>query len=144
MAGLAERFAAKYVEADNGCWLWIGGKDVTGYGKMLAFGRIVLAHRVAYELHVGPIPNDRTIHHVCEVKLCVNPEHLVVITRSEHGGLHSNHTDVCPRGHERAQLPSGRWHCPECSRRWARQYHARKRAERRTPENVYYGTGVTG
>lgn len=62
------------------CWLWTGA-TIKGYG---AFGRpTALAHRVAYEMAYGPIPTGKHIRHICDVKNCVNPEHLLLGTHTE-------------------------------------------------------------
>ena len=66
------------------CWLWTGATQTRGYGSVgVGNGRTALAHRVAYQQTVGPIPDGMTIDHVCENKVCVNPDHLEVVTRAE-------------------------------------------------------------
>lgn len=71
------------------------------------------AHRVAYELYVGPIPIGLVIDHTCEVKWCCNPAHLEPVTNAEN--LRRAYR-LCQRGHEFAVLSSGRRWCPECQR----------------------------
>lgn len=72
-----ERFWAKVQkEARDECWPWVGGQGGPGYG----YFEDVPAHRVAYELLVGPIPEGLTIDHLCRNKLCVNPAHLEPVT----------------------------------------------------------------
>lgn len=80
---MAERFWSK-VDRSPGhgpwgdCWLW------TAYAKKGAYGRfgvskqvgVVEAHRVAYELSHGPIPPGQLVTHLCNVRLCQNPDHL--------------------------------------------------------------------
>ncbi len=61
------------------CWVWDRGLDGYGYGRMR--GR--RAHRVSYELHVGPIPEGLDLDHLCRVRNCVNPAHLEPVTRAE-------------------------------------------------------------
>src|SRR5689334_9619418 len=52
-----ERFNNSHVECEHGCWLWTGKvSPKTGYGSIHANGRTQLAHRVAHELFIGPIP----------------------------------------------------------------------------------------
>lgn len=70
-----ERFWLK-VDKSGDCWLWKAGRDTNGYG---AFERNT-AHRTAYELSVGPIPDGLEIDHLCHVKACVNPAHLEAVT----------------------------------------------------------------
>lgn len=63
-------------DTGNGCWLWTGNKGHNGYGSIKVFGKMVSTHRFSYELHKGPIPDGMHILHSCDVKLCVNPDHL--------------------------------------------------------------------
>ncbi len=79
MKSLLERFNEK-VERTSGCWLWIGAKTQQGYGKMRIGGKPAPAHRISYELHVGPIAEGLLIDHRCHVKRCVRPSHLRVVT----------------------------------------------------------------
>lgn len=85
---LIERFNAKHMpEPNTGCWLWTANADREGYGRIQVNRRSMKAHRVAYELFVGPIPNGLTIDHVrargCLGASCVNPEHLEAVTKRE-------------------------------------------------------------
>lgn len=82
---IAERFWAK-VEKTDTCWLWTG-MTKGGYGRMQVKprggGLFMPAHRIAYQLLVGPIEKDMTIDHTCAVKLCVNPEHMEQVPMME-------------------------------------------------------------
>ena len=83
-ASTEERFDSKVVSAATGCWLWVGATYEQGYGMFNAGeGRIVRAHRFSFERRVGPIPQGMTIDHICEVKNCVNPNHLEIVTAAE-------------------------------------------------------------
>src|SRR5262245_15640810 len=65
-------------------WLWTG-QTVGGYGR---WGKYP-AHVAAYALTTGSLPQRwQQVHHTCEVTLCVRPEHLAAITRSEHKRIH--------------------------------------------------------
>lgn len=63
-------------EPISGCWLWTGYQHNSGYGQFTYGKNYELAHRVSYRLLVGPIPTGLTILHRCDVRLCVNPDHL--------------------------------------------------------------------
>jgi hypothetical protein len=66
------------------CWVWNHGyRDQFGYGYMALDRDPIGAHRVAWMLLVGPIPEGLTIDHLCRNTSCVNPEHLEPVTNSE-------------------------------------------------------------
>jgi HNH endonuclease len=79
-----QRFWAKVDQGDGtGCWLWTGAKLHGGYGHMRGGTADTTAHRIAYELLVGPIPKGLEIDHLCRVRACVRPDHLEPVTRAE-------------------------------------------------------------
>lgn len=78
----AIRLATKVSVVDD-CLLWSGTLNHSGYGHINVGGRFVGVHRLAYTLHVGPIPEDLEIDHLCFVRNCVNPEHLEAVTHEE-------------------------------------------------------------
>lgn len=87
-----ERFQQHIKQDENGCWIWQGCQRQTAkglpYGTVKAYradGRRVSAsaHRVAFALWCGPIPEGTFILHTCDNPLCVNPEHLVPGTHQE-------------------------------------------------------------
>ena len=77
--GVAERFWAKVAVSEDDCWTWTAYRSPKGYG---VFGN-KRAHRVAYEMLVGPIPARLTLDHLCRNRGCVRPDHLEPVTNEE-------------------------------------------------------------
>lgn len=79
------RFRAKYDATPGGCWIWTGATQQGGYGCFWfdAELRQVPAHRAAWMLLVGPIPEGYDLDHLCRNRACVNPAHLEPVTRRE-------------------------------------------------------------
>lgn len=84
---VAERFWPKVDTSAGlfGCWPWTAGTFHNGYGQFWVGGakRLTGAHRVAYELAVGPISPGHFVCHTCDTPLCCNPAHLFVGTGTE-------------------------------------------------------------
>uniref|UniRef100_A0A6M3M4T6 Putative homing endonuclease n=1 Tax=viral metagenome TaxID=1070528 RepID=A0A6M3M4T6_9ZZZZ len=77
----------KIIKSDSGCWLWQGSiKD--GYGIFNLDGRHYRAHRVAYALFRGEIPEGVETHHTCKNKACVNPAYIELTTHAKHNNIH--------------------------------------------------------
>jgi hypothetical protein len=62
--------------AEDDCWLWRGAKTSKGYGLLRWNGKMMRAHRLAYQLHYGDLPDESCVCHSCDVPLCCNPAHL--------------------------------------------------------------------
>lgn len=80
---LLDRFCSKVRVDADGCWLWTGAHAASGYPQIGNDRKVHYAHRIAYELFVGPIPEGLHIDHLCGVRSCVNPEHLEAVTQAE-------------------------------------------------------------
>jgi HNH endonuclease len=150
-----------YTEPNTGCWLWGGHLDIGGYGKIVMItkdyprGKPVMAHRVCYELHRGPIPDGLYLDHLCRVRCCVNPWHLEPVTMQENilrgmgsAGVYARRTH-CNHGHpfdldnttlvnlDKNPRPYRR--CKECSRTSALAYYYKNRKQinlKRTRINI--------
>jgi hypothetical protein len=142
----------RHVEKTEGCWLWTGVTYPSGYGQLHFKGsRNVRAHRFAYELLVGPIPEAMTIDHLCHDsalcsggascphRRCVNPEHLALATVAENvrRSLKGRRGGRCKRGHE-LDYSAGRGICRSCRNAARRQ----RRRDRQAPKSL--GSNPTG
>lgn len=101
----------------GGCWLWVASCQPSGYGQIRRGKTTALAHRVAYELLVGPIGDGLDLDHLCRVRSCVNPAHLEPVTRRENArrGLRGVLLVACPKGHPYSDQNT--YICPDGSRR---------------------------
>lgn len=114
------------VDASGDCWLWTAALNHHGYGswssRRLNLGTRA-AHRIAWMWLVGPIPNGMQIDHLCRVRNCVNPDHLMLATPGENVrrgfNLGRPPSERCLRGHEKSGDnvyvdPRGRRRCKAC------------------------------
>lgn len=120
------------VRGPDECWLWLG-RCAGRYPVFWLDGAPRKAHRVMYELEVGPIPEGPTVDHVCHNKLCLNPWHLEAVTLQVNCQRRSARITHCPAGHpyspENTYLYGGRRDCREC--RAERVVRHRERARTR-------------
>ena len=126
------------------CWLWLGS-IAGGYGRYGKGPGTTMAHRIAWEMEHGPIPDGLELDHLCRVRRCVNPSHLELVTHRENvlrgEGIAAREAvqTHCKYGHEftpENTLPQscgrrGR-RCRECKRAEGREYQRRKRSEKRS------------
>ena len=85
------------------CWVWPGAVNGSGYGFLHGDRehRWVLAHRISWEIHNGPIPVGKNVLHTCDNPPCVNPAHLYVGTKKD------NALDRSSRGRGRENRQQG-------------------------------------
>lgn len=95
---LSQRFWSK-VDRSGDCWVWTGGTDQHGYGQFVAQNRRLRAHRVAYELTHGAIPDDTSVCHRCDNPPCVRPDHLFL-------GSHQDNMDDMNRKGRHGRSPA--------------------------------------
>lgn len=141
---------------ENGCMLWLAGTR-NGYRQLRLNGRMVYAHRLAYIIFNGEeIPNGRVVRHKCDQPLCVAPDHLELGTQADNTRdmwergrargtvAHINAAKIhCPRGHllsgenlRKDVLAVGKRTCRACDNARSARYHARKRGEHMTDEEL--------
>jgi hypothetical protein len=105
-----DRIARNVAIAPSGCWEWQQCRTRKGYGQVTVsragVWKRLYAHRVSYEVFVGPIPDGLQIDHLCRNRACVNPKHLEPVTSWQ-----NNHRSPlsrasinaakrkCPKGH---------------------------------------------
>jgi len=150
---LRDLFHAR-VNIDEGCWTWIGHRDRDGYGILSlrtsrTERRYIRAHRLAYELYVGPLKPGLVIDHLCRNTSCVNPQHLDQVSIAQNVLRGNGVTAVnarkthCQHGHEYTPentifIQSGR-NCRACKR-----MSDKARTEIRRLQGQKTGTGTKG
>lgn len=72
-----------FVNKTDTCWIWTGSLSRTGYGSFWMRGDNYIAHRAAYMLFVGDVPDDLFVCHCCDTPACVNPDHLFLGTAQD-------------------------------------------------------------
>lgn len=120
-----------HVRFGFGCWRWTGSFYKDGYGQVGSTKfNSKRAHRVAYELLVGPIPEGMVLDHLCRHTWCQNPRHLEPVTHAENirrgvGRPAQNARKThCKNGHpfDRVNINGERF-CSVCTREYQRRYY---------------------
>lgn len=135
--GLPDRILIKIdLDPVNGCWIWTGA-FVREYPQVYWEGGPKRAHRVFYEVLVGPIPAGLVIDHLCKLKACCNPAHLEPTTIEENtrrGSVGRPKLTHCCRGHPYDEVntrtcgTTGRRFCRACQKIRAANRKAAARA----------------
>lgn len=92
---LLTRLSDKFLVGD-GCWPWVGVINGNGYG-MLGTQR---GHVLLFELMVGPVPRGFHVHHLCQNRRCVRPDHLAALSHKDHMAVHAALVTHCKWGHD--------------------------------------------
>lgn len=93
-----QRFLDKIIVSEDGCWNWTAQISTLGYGVFSIKTHPLLSHRFIFEYYYGEILEKLEVHHVCENKKCVNPNHLKQLSVKQHNQEHRK--IHCPQGHE--------------------------------------------
>ena len=135
----------------RGCWRYTGswaGRCAYGQVKFRRNGKwgSYQAHRVAYELVIGPIPAGLVVDHKCQVPSCVNPRHLTPMTNWENGQLGmspaalNSRKKICKWGHDALYMRNrGNRDCRVCQRKRQKLYRWRRK-RRINKETNSHGT----
>lgn len=81
---------------ETGCQIWLASTTSKGYGQLEISRKKEYTHRLAYEVHVGPIPEGLLVCHHCDTPACINPLHLFLGTHQD------NASDKVRKGRDRA------------------------------------------
>lgn len=129
------RLLAKCIERPSGCWEWQANANPQGYGKFLYQGAHIGAHRAAWVLLRGDIPDGLQLDHLCRNPPCVNPWHLDPVTpkvNTNRGRRANADKTQCPAGHVYSPDITyvdrhGYRHCRPCRANAAKRCRERRR-----------------
>jgi hypothetical protein len=125
-ATIAEKLDASSIpEPNSGCLLWTSSVDTVGYGRFRHRRKNYSAHRAAWEVARGPIPSGLHVLHKCDVRSCLNPDHLFLGTHQD------NMRDRNEKGRARGKVSRGsdNW-CAKLNDDAAREIYTRAGLQR--------------
>lgn len=116
-----ERFTSYYKLSDSGCKLWNKKLDKDGYGMFYFRKKSRRAHRVAYYIIHGDIPDGMFVDHICKNRNCVEPSHLRIVTPKQNsvenslsvGAINAQKT-LCKNGHKFDRKYGNQRYCSIC------------------------------
>lgn len=80
---IKNRIWPQYIIDKGGCWIWQLSKNPDGYASYAINGKYISGHRYFFEEKYGKIPKNGQLDHLCKNRICVNPDHLEVVTQTE-------------------------------------------------------------
>jgi hypothetical protein len=122
------KYEKNVIKTDT-CWLWNGHINNVGYGRFN--GKDMpssYVHRAMFYWTNGYLPETpNVVGHLCEVRNCVNPQHLMEQTQKENVRQYSDRITSCPKGHEYTKentqiKKTGSRRCRACAREYTRKY----------------------
>lgn len=148
---VAEKATLPTRQYANGCIKWCGYVTTRGYGAVVYDRKRYMAHRYFWEQAYGPVPEGMVVHHRCGFKLCVNVEHLELVTPRDHAQHHLIKSH-CSKGHAYTKENTYEYdykgkhyrYCGICMRAHAREYQRKKRLKNGSDNRNHAGQGKAG
>lgn len=128
---------------NNSCWIWQGSKCGPGYGQAWYVDRKHVTHRLSYLFSKGEIPEGLEVDHICNVRLCQNPDHLRLVTHQENIDARELNRKACKKGHPWIDinirtLKSGARICYQCALIRANEWRHRNPEKSKQSSRKYY------